>query len=137
MIEEDFQFAYDNLPETQPEVGRVNKWAAAGYLAKALVYQQKFAEAKAIYDVMIPNGKTTNGLAYALQPRYVMNFDPNFENSAESVFAIQFAANGTQEGDGNRGYGLAFPYGGDYGCCGFLQPSQNLVNAHKTDAAAG
>ena len=36
MIEADMQFAYDNLPETQGQVGRVNKWAAAAYLAKDL-----------------------------------------------------------------------------------------------------
>src|SRR5688572_8748348 len=31
-IEEDLQFAYANLPETQGAVGKVNKWAAAAYL---------------------------------------------------------------------------------------------------------
>jgi len=33
------------------------------------------------------------------------------------------------------GIGLNWPHGGDIGmCCGFHQPSQNLVNAHKVDA---
>ncbi len=50
MIEADMQFAYDNLPETQGQVGRVNKWAAAAYLAKIYMYQGKFAEAKALFD---------------------------------------------------------------------------------------
>ena len=50
MIEADMQFAYDNLPETQAQVGRVNKWAAAAYLAKIYMYQGKFADAKALYD---------------------------------------------------------------------------------------
>jgi hypothetical protein len=31
----DFTFAYANLPATQTQVGRVNKWAAGAYLAKA------------------------------------------------------------------------------------------------------
>ena len=44
MIEDDFQFAYDNLPETQNQVGRPNKWAAASYLAKSYVYQKKWSE---------------------------------------------------------------------------------------------
>ena len=57
-IEADLKFAYDNLPETQSAVGRVNKWAAASYLAKVYMYQQKYAEAKALYDDLIPNGKT-------------------------------------------------------------------------------
>lgn len=43
MIEADFRFAYENLPETMAQVGRPNKWAAASYLAKAYMYQQKFS----------------------------------------------------------------------------------------------
>lgn len=31
---DDFQFAYDNLPEKQKDGGRANKEAAASYLAK-------------------------------------------------------------------------------------------------------
>lgn len=133
-IEADFQFAYDNLPATQSQLGRAHKWAAAGYLAKAYLYQAKYTEALALFTTVINQGVTVNGLALGLQDEYWKNFDPRFENSKESLFSIQFAATGSQEGDGNRGYGLAFPYGGDFGCCGFLQPSQNLVNAHKTDA---
>ena len=33
-IEADFQFAFDNLPETQGQIGRVNKWAAGAYLSQ-------------------------------------------------------------------------------------------------------
>lgn len=133
-IEADFQFAYDNLPATQGQLGRVHKWAAAGYLAKAYLYQGKYSDALPLFTTLITSGVTVNGLGLGLQDAYWKNFDPRFENSNESLFSIQFAAQGAQEGDGNRGYGLAFPYGGDFGCCGFLQPSQNLVNAHKTDA---
>src|SRR5690606_20212309 len=38
-IAEDFQFAIDNLPVDQPEVGRANKIAAMAYLAKVRLYQ--------------------------------------------------------------------------------------------------
>ena len=38
-IGDDFKFAMDNLPESQPEVGRVNKYAATAYLAKLRLYQ--------------------------------------------------------------------------------------------------
>ena len=47
------EYAYDNLPETQGQVGKVNKWAAAAYLAKIYMYQNKFAEAKALFDLII------------------------------------------------------------------------------------
>lgn len=139
-IEQDFTEAAADLPETQGQIGRVNKYAALAYLAKAKLYQGDYTGALQIFSSLIPatwggsgtGGQTSNGIPYGLQDAYWKNFDPRYENTAESVFAIQFAAQGSQEGDANRGYGLAFPYGGDFGCCGFLQPSQNLVNAYKT-----
>jgi starch-binding outer membrane protein, SusD/RagB family len=134
-IEEDFKFAYDNLPVTQPLVGKANKWAAGAYLAKVYMYQGKFAEAKALYDVIIPNGQTSNGKKYELQPEYWKNFDANFENSSETVFAQQNSASGTVVAAAETSYELAYPYGGDFGCCGFYQPSHNLVNAYKLNAS--
>jgi len=131
-IEEDFAFAYANLPSTQSQAGRVHKWAAGAYLAKAYLFQKKYSEALALFNTIMSSGVNVSGSKLGLQDAYWKNFDPRFENSQESVFSVQMAAQGVQEGDGNRGYGLAFPYGGDFGCCGFLQPSQNLVNAYKT-----
>lgn len=136
-IEADFLFAYQNLPETQPgeRQAAVNKWAAAAYLAKAYMFQKKFSEAKALFDLIITSGKTSRGEAYGLLDAYWKNFDPNFDNNMEGVFTIASAASGTVDASGERSLGLAFPYGGDFGCCGFFQPSQNLVNAYKTDAS--
>lgn len=134
-IEADFQYAYENLTETQPQSGKANKWAAACYLAKAYMYQNKFTEAKALYDLIIANGKTSEGVKYGLQDAYWKNFDADYEQgSPEKVFSIATAASGNVDQSGEASLGLAFPYGGDFGCCGFLQPSQNLVNAHKTSA---
>jgi hypothetical protein len=133
MIEADFKAAYDNLNVTQPLVGKVNKWAAGAQLAKVLMYEKKFAEAKAVYDVVIAQGITANGKPYDLQPEYWKNFDIAFENSAEAVFSMQAAATGTVTASAETSYELAYPYGGVWGCCGFYQPSQNLVNAFKVD----
>ena len=133
-IEADFKAAYDNLPATQPLVGKANKWAAAAYLAKVYMYQKKFAEAKALYDVIIADGITSNGKKYDLQDQYWKNFDAGFENSAEAVFSQQTQASGTIVASAETSYELAYPYGGDFGCCGFFQPSQNLVNSFKTNA---
>jgi len=134
MIAADFLYAYNNLPATQGLLGKANKWAAASYLAKTYMYMKKFAEAKALYDVIIPSGVTANNKKYDLQPEYWKNFDANFENSGESVFAIQSSASGTVVAAAETTYELAYPYGGDFGCCGFYQPSHNLVNAFKLDA---
>jgi hypothetical protein len=134
-IEADFKFAYDNLAETQPLVGKANKWAAGAYLAKVYMYQNKFAQAKALYDVIIPQGKTSDGKKYELQPEYWKNFNANFENSSETVFAQQASASGIVVSAAETSYELAYPYGGDFGCCGFYQPSYNLVNAYKVNAS--
>lgn len=134
-IEEDFKFAYDNLPESQDAKAKANKWAAACYLAKTYMYEKKFTEAKALYDVITVSGKTASGSQYELQDAYWKNFDANFENRGEECFGISMAASGTVDQSGETSLGLAFPYGGDFGCCGFFQPSQNLVNSYKTSAA--
>ncbi|MGI8635890.1 MAG: RagB/SusD family nutrient uptake outer membrane protein, partial [Segetibacter sp.] len=94
-IEADFKFAYDNLAETQPLVGKANKWAAGSYLAKVLMYEKKFTEAKALYDVIITSGQTSNGKKYDLQDQYWKNFDIAFENTGEAVFSQQTEAGGT------------------------------------------
>ncbi|MDB5208996.1 MAG: RagB/SusD domain protein [Flavisolibacter sp.] len=136
MIEADFKAAYDNLATTQPLVGKVNKWAAGSYLAKVLMYEKKFAEAKTLFDVIIAQGITTNGKKYDLQPEYWKNFDAAFENSEEAVFSLQTSASGTVVAAAETSYELAYPYGSfDAGCCGFYQPSENLVNSFKVNAS--
>lgn len=134
-IEEDFQFAMDNLPEIAPngEIGRVNKWAAASYLAKVYMYQNKFTEAKALFDQIIANGKTSRGDKYALV-NFFSNFNPAQDNSAESIFAYQASVNDGSGTNGNYGDNLNYPNGIGFGCCGFFNPSISQANAYKTDA---
>jgi starch-binding outer membrane protein, SusD/RagB family len=137
-IEEDFAYAYKNLPPTQGgSVGRVNKWAAGAYLAKAYLYQKKYPEAIPVFTDVIDNGATTKGEKYDLVP-FADNFNAAKKNNAESVFAIQMMANdGTLSlANANQGGMLNFPYGtgAPFACCGFFQPSQMLVNAFRTDA---
>ncbi|MCE7065172.1 RagB/SusD family nutrient uptake outer membrane protein [Dyadobacter sp. CY326] len=137
-IEADFQFAYENLPTTQPEVGRANKWAAGSYLARSYMYQREYQEAKRLFDVIIPQGVTSNGLKYALTRRFEDNFDAATENNSESVFVIQMAVHdGTNSiANGNQGDMLNFPYGDSpFRCCGFYQPSHDLVNSYRTTEA--
>lgn len=144
-IAADFQFAVDNLPETQPEIGRANKLAAQAYLAKLRLYQayeqdathkvtninqQRLQEVVTLTEAVISSGK------YALSADIADNFLAETENGPESVFAIQFTINdGTTAGRLSFEDGLNYPHGApQYGCCGFHAPSQNLVNAYTTDA---
>ena len=135
-IEADFQFAYDNLPEIQDKIGRANKWAAGAYLAKTKMFRKDFAGAKPILEAVIANGKNSKGVKYALNPRFDASFDADTKNSPEAVFSVQYSVNDGANGD-NGGWGdvLNFPYtGGPGGCCGFFQPTQDLVNSFQTTA---
>jgi starch-binding outer membrane protein, SusD/RagB family len=137
-IEADFKFAYDNLPETQIAIGRANKWAAGAYLAKTYLYQKKYAEAKALFDLVIANGKTAGGKKYALITNYSDLFNAEKDNNDESVFAIQAAANTGSSDNANPDLVLNFPYNtgsnGPAGCCGFFAPSFELANSFRTNA---
>ncbi|MCF2492145.1 RagB/SusD family nutrient uptake outer membrane protein [Dyadobacter chenhuakuii] len=139
LIEADMKFAYENLPETQGAAGRANKWAAAAYLAKIYMYQKKFTEAKALYDLIIANGKTTNGKKYALVPKFQDAFKAANDNNSESVFAIQAAANTGSVNNANPEFDLNWPYNtgpnGPGNCCSFFQPSFELGNSFRTDAS--
>jgi hypothetical protein len=127
-IIEDLKFAYDNLPEVQSQKGRVTKWAAAALLAKAYIFQQKWAEAKPLLEAVLASGK------YKLMDRYHDNFKTVTNNNSESIFEIQYSVNDGTGENGNNGAVLNYPYAGPTTCCGFFQPAQNLVNAFKTDA---
>ncbi|MBB3837132.1 hypothetical protein FHS57_001126 [Runella defluvii] len=134
-IEDDFKTAYNDLPETSSAVGRANKWAAASYLAKVYLYQKKYAEAKALFDLIIANGKTTGGKKYALLPKYSDLYRVANDNNAESVFAVQATVKSGNGNNANADLQLNFIQGSDPGtCCGFFQPSFEFVNSFRTDA---
>ena len=132
----DFQFAADNLPETQPQIGRANSWAAKAYLAKCYMFTYDYAQAKTLLTDLIANGQTAGGIKYALSNVYEDNFNAATKNGAEAVFSCQMSVNDGSGTNGNYGSVLNWPNGsGPGGCCGFANPSINLANAFKTDAA--
>jgi starch-binding outer membrane protein, SusD/RagB family len=137
-IEADFKYAADNLPEAQGAAGRANKWAAVSYLGKTLLFQKKYAEAKAQFDLAITSGKTTNGKKYNLVPNYGQIFNATNDNHEESIFAIQSAVNTGSTNNANWFDDLNYPYNtgpsGPGNCCGFFQPSLELGNSFRTDA---
>jgi hypothetical protein len=139
-IEADLKFAYDNLDEKRPNKGRVNKWAAAAYLAKAYMYNKNLKQPKTFFDAIILNGKNSEGVKYDLAPNFHANFRVTSENNAETVFSIQASYGDGANTNGNYDNTLNYPHGGDAtkdkpgACCGFFQPSQNLVNSFKTSA---
>lgn len=138
-IIDDFRFAFENLPESQEEVGRANKYTAAAYLSKAYLYkayrQNEKNEVISIdaddLDKVVEYTGEVMKSSYSLESDFGYNFLPDFENGPESVFAVQFSKDdGTMFGNLNFADFLAVPQG--LGCCDFHKPSQNLVNAFKT-----
>ncbi|MGS0527054.1 RagB/SusD family nutrient uptake outer membrane protein [Zobellia nedashkovskayae] len=140
-IAEDFLFAYDNLPQSQDQVGRADKNAAAASLAKLRLYQA-YEQNETHQVTNIGTGRLEEVIGYAddvtssLEPDYGNNFLDGFDNGPESIWAAQFSINdGTIVSRVSFVTGLNSPHGtGLYGCCGFHLASQNMVNAFKTDA---
>jgi hypothetical protein len=141
-IADDFRFAFDNLPQSQDQVGRADKNAAAAYLAKLRLYQAyeqndthqvTAINAARLQEVIDYADKVTG----SLEADYGNNFLDGHDNGSESIWAVQFSINdGTNTGRVSFVTGLNSPHGTPlYGCCGFHMASQNMVNAFRTDAS--
>ncbi|WP_162415911.1 RagB/SusD family nutrient uptake outer membrane protein [Cyclobacterium roseum] len=129
-IAEDFNQAFDGLPESAEEPGRPGKWAAKAYLAKIYLYQENWSAAEAAADEVISSGQ------YELMPNFREVFLPENDNGQEIIFAVQHAINDGSPNNYNGSIGdrLMAPGGPFYPQYGFLRPSQNLVNAYKTNS---
>lgn len=129
----DIDDAIANLPETQTEVGRANVWAAKGLKGKILMHKGDIAAAKTVLADVVNNGKTSNGVAYGLEDDLDNNFNALTENGKEAIFSIQYSA--ADENTGGAPFCLNYPHNsGPGGCCGFYQPSFELVNSFQVDA---
>ena len=70
---------------------------------------------------------------YSLHPNLVDNFKSASENGVEAIFAIQYSADDAQSKQGNATGALNYTIGVGGWCCGFYQPTQDLVDAYKTE----
>ncbi len=145
-IEADMAFAVEHLPETQSEVGRVNKSAAKAYLAKIYMYEAgpgygnqgapKYTAAKALFDDIITAGKTSNGKKYELVRNFADVFKASNDNHEESVWAFQNAANTGSVNNAAPDFDLNWPYNtgpdGPGNCCSFFQPTFESANWYRT-----
>ena len=129
----DVDKAIDNLPDKPAELGRAYKWAAKALKAKILMQLGRMSEAKPILADVLNNGSTAAGLKYGLIDDMTDNWKCSMDNkSQESIFEIQFSNDGNN--NGNAGMSLCYPHnGGPGGCCGFYQPSFELVNSFQVD----
>jgi len=126
-IEQDFSDAAAALPATHSEVGRATSWAAKAYLAKAKIFQSDWAGAEPILMDIINNGP------FELVEKFEDNYLVATRNNKESIFEIQYAVSSADTNASNAEIGLAHPYIAPWGCCGFLQAPQDLVDFFQTD----
>ena len=147
----DVEYAYSVLPVTQSDKGRPTKAAAAAFLTKLYLYKAyrqddpksnevtsiNQEELQKVIEYSDPAIYTAGG--FGLESDFHNNFrpEPQYENGKESIWAMQYSMNdGTKYGNLNWSYGLIVPNipGVTDGGCDFYKPSQNLVNAYRTDA---
>jgi hypothetical protein len=149
VIAKDLEDAYAVLPATQADKGRPTKAACAAFLAKVYLYKayrQDDANSNKVTSVNADDLKKVLDYTdaklyepqYDLEADFHNNFRPEeqYENGIESVWAIQYSRNdGSTYGNLNWSYGLIVPNIAEVtdGGCDFYKPSQNLVNAYKTD----
>lgn len=150
-IADDLTEAYNVLPVKQSDKGRPSKAAAAALLAKVYLYKayrQDDSTTNAVtsinHDDLQKVVEYTNPAIYqaggfGLEADFHNNFrpEPQYENGVESIWAMQYSQNdGTTYGNLNWSYGLIVPNipGVTDGGCDFYKPSQNLVNAYRTNA---
>jgi len=129
------------LPNNMGQIGRFNGTVARVFLAKALMQLKKdYGKAKVELQWVVDNGTAPDGSAIGLDPKYGDVFDAANRNGIEAIYTVQYSVN-DGSGGWNGGWGevLNFPYKGNNGspggCCGFFQPSYDLVNSFKVDAS--
>ena len=142
----DFETAYNVLPDEQANGGRVNKIAAAAYLAKCylnLAWGDGYEATTGVSHInkeymskVVTYTKDVEDSKYDYLEDFGDIFLPDYKNSKESVFAVQCS----DYKDDNTSFGRANWSNMLNGCwgiwtCGwdFHKPSQNLVNAFKTE----
>ncbi len=126
------------LPNNMEQIGRFNGTVARVLLAKALMQMNKdYSQAREHLQWAAENGAASDGSPIGLEPRYGDIFDAENRNGLEAIYTVQYSVN-DGSGGWNGGWGevLNFPYkpngGSPAGCCGFFQPSHDLVNSFKT-----
>jgi len=133
-IIKDLDAAIALLPATPRDKGRAGQWTAKAYKGRVQVYAGQYPAAiTTLTDVK-------NSGPYKLETSFdhVWTGFHAFYNGPETIWAYQASVNDgqTDGNNGNFGERLNFPYSGShFGCCGFNQPSYNLVNMYRVDAA--
>jgi hypothetical protein len=121
------------------DLGRVTQWTAKAYKGRVQVYAAAVSPAMWAAALTTLRDVQANG-PYALESSFdeVWTGRPAFRNGPETILAFQASVRDGEPSGWNSNWGerLNFPHSGShFGCCGFHQPSFNLVNFFTVDAA--
>ena len=143
-ILKDLDSASKLLPATprNGDLGRAHKWTALAYKGRVQAYANQWPAALTTLRAIraaegTPRSATKTGWNLSQSYNQVWSGFKANENGPETIFAYQASANDGEPDGNNANFGerLNFPHSGSpFGCCGFHQPSQNLVNFFQVDA---
>ena len=136
LIISDLEKAIQFLPTKQQygdsDKGRASKGAAIGALAKVYLTLGQWQK---VVDLTTQ----LEGMGYTLNTDYSDNFNINKENSAESLFEVQYASDGgydfwSNENQASWTSTFMGPRGANFvgGGWGWNQPTQEFVNSYET-----
>src|SRR6184192_28635 len=120
------------------DLGRATRWTARAYKGRVQVYGA--ARNPALWDSALVTLRAVRDTGpYALETSFdhVWTGFTQFRNGKETILAYQASIKDGEPSGWNSNWGerLNFPHSGShFGCCGFHQPSQNLVNFYAVDA---
>ena len=129
----DLENAYQTLPETQSQAGRVNKYGAAAMLARVNAYESNWQAVADYAKTVINSGK------YQLYNNYGDMSKIEYNNSYESILAMQCSnVNNNSHINWSNLLNVTYSDGNYYGSGDdFFLASQNLVNAFRTNSDTG
>ncbi|TAE29610.1 MAG: RagB/SusD family nutrient uptake outer membrane protein [Cytophagales bacterium] len=125
-IVKDLTEAITALPETSTQAGRVVKTAAQTLLAKVLLTQKNYAEARTLLLAVVASGRHT------LLPDPATVFSITNENNREIIFAVQFASGVNGNTEGSTMFQQFAPSGTVSGAKGHNLPTKSLYALYAT-----
>ncbi|HVH30165.1 MAG TPA: RagB/SusD family nutrient uptake outer membrane protein, partial [bacterium] len=137
-IKQDLDTAAALLPGSprNGDAGRADSMKALAFKGRVQVLSGDYAGGLATLRAVKASGH------FALETSFdhVWTALHQYANGKETILAYNASVNDGEPNGNNANWGerLNFPYSGSpFGCCGFHQPSQNLVNFFAVDSATG
>ncbi len=134
----DLQFAEENLPYTNPQVGHAVKATAVHFLAKVYLTQKQYALALTEAEKLLnpTNPYTVNAYNVALLPSYASVIAPKNEHNSEVLFTCEHTNDSYEFNETAAGFGSG-PMGKDDRSLSYFTPNYPSRFKLRDDDASG